>query len=140
MSEHADPPASNTAGELPPATAHSSPVISSLPPCTRPLLPCLPSIRTPYNPDIYNTYYHAPLPASSIPTITKLNGRNYRTWAINMELVLRRHQVWDLIHDILPLLVERSYVWKDQDLLAKSEIVWSCEPDVQALLSRCTSA
>ena len=89
MSEHADPPASNTAGELPPATAHSSPVISSLPPCTRPLLPCLPSIRTPYNPDIYNTYYHAPLPASSIPTITKLNGRNYRTWAINMELVLR---------------------------------------------------
>ena len=108
MSEHADPPASNTAGELPPATAHSSPVISSLPPCTRPLLSCLPSIRTPYNPDIYNTYYHAPLPASSIPTITKLNGRNYRTWAINMELVLRRHQVWDLIHDILPLLVERS--------------------------------
>ena len=91
MSDSADPPASNAAGELPPATAHASPVISSLPPHARPLLPSLPSRRTPYNPDTYDTYYYAPLPASSIPAITKLNGRNYCTWATNMELVLRRH-------------------------------------------------
>ena len=116
-----------------------APAVSSRPPALSSRTPASRS-RTLYNPDLYDTYYHAPLPASSIPAITKLNGRNYRTWATNMELVLRRHQVWDLIQDILPPIAERSYVWEDKDLLAKSEILWSCEPDVQTHLSRCITA
>ena len=95
---------------------------------------------TPYNPDFDDTYYQPPSPVSSIPTIPKLSGGNYRSWATNIELVLRRHQVWSFVRDIPPTENARSHAWDEKDLLARSEILWSCEPDIQCLLCRCTTS
>ena len=95
---------------------------------------------TPYNPDFEDTYYLPPPAVSSLPAIPKLSGPNYRSWVTNVELVLRRHQEWSFVQDVPPSPNARSHAWDEKDLLARSEIMWSCDPDVQCLLSRCTTA
>ena len=108
----ADPPADNDIPVIPitgnPANPANSRPANSRPANPRPSRP-FSLHRTDYQHDFQDTYYVAPMPASSIPAITKLNGKNYRTWSTNMELVLRRHQVWSLIREPLPHPRERSY-------------------------------
>ena len=103
---------------------------------------CPPRFRppTPYNHNFDDTYYQPPPAVSSLPTIPKLSGKNYRSWATNVELILRRHQVWSFVRDVPPPTHERSHAWDEKDLLARSEIMWSCEPSIQDLLSHCSTA
>ena len=96
---------------------------------------------TPYNAHFGDMYYHPQAPVSSIPAIPKpTGGQNFCSWVTNIELVLRRHQVWDFVLKKPPPPNERSFTWDEKDLLARCEILWSCDPDIQNLLTHCATA
>ena len=75
--------------------------------------PCPPRIHpsTPYNHHFNDTYYQPSSAVSSLRAIPKLSSKNYRSWVTNVELVLRRHQVWAFVRDVPPPPNECSHAW-----------------------------
>jgi len=53
----------------------------------------------------------------SKPTPVKLEGaKNYRSWAKDMEMVMLRMKVWDLVTQEPPAEVQRDEAWKEKNI------------------------
>lgn len=73
--------------------------------------------------------------SSAARSVPKLTERNYKTWARDMEFVLKRLDVWELISNPVPHPKERSHYWDEKNLLAISKIHLTCEPEQQNIIA-----
>lgn len=55
--------------------------------------------------------------------IEKLNGSNWQTWNIRMEMLLARDDLWDVVKNEIPVEKDRTTAWKTSDRKAKATII-----------------
>ena len=76
----------------------------------------------------------------SKPTPVKLEvARNYRSWAKDMEMVMLRMKAWNLVTQEPPAEEDRTDLWLEKDIWARSEIHLWCSPDQQDLIHNTTT-
>jgi len=95
---------------------------------------------TPFQYDDLSHHNSEPSNALAISSqkIPKLNDKNYKIWCRDIEFILQRLGVWEIITDLTPTAYDRSPQWNDRNLLALSEIliedIRSCSPPRSTML------
>ena len=74
--------------------------------------------------------------ADSVTSVTKLNGSNYRTWSVQIRLLLEQRHVWRMVSDNRPAeptdTSSTEYLeWEMKEETARSTILLSLEERLQ---------
>lgn len=79
--------------------------------------------------------------------ISALDGTNYRSWAFSMKMLLKAHELWEVIEeeeqqseDGNTVRVKRDAKWKKKDQLALSNIALAVKPSEQEHIYNCQTA
>jgi len=86
--------------------------------------------------------------ASMFERIAALDGTNYRSWAFALKMLLKAHELWEVIEDeeFDELSKEEkakkmeAQKWKKKDQLALSNIALAIKPSEQENIYNCTTA
>lgn len=73
-------------------------------------------------------------------SIAKLNGSNWQTWKVRVEMLLAREDLWSIVEDPLPDEDERDDDWKKSDKRAKATIILLIEDSQLSLVKNCAFA
>jgi len=65
--------------------------------------------------------------------IAKLDGPNYQSWKLDMQMVLIKKGVWDFLGELLMVGEERQ--WRRGQQLGLAEIYLACEPEQKQVIS-----
>jgi len=79
--------------------------------------------------------------------IAALDGTNYRSWAFSLKMLLKAHELWEVIEDEEDELDEAGKAkkmdnpkWRKKDQLALSNIALALKPSEQEHIYSCTTA
>lgn len=73
-------------------------------------------------------------------SIPKLNGQNWQTWKVRVEMLLCREDLWYVVEDGVPDEDDRSDNWKKDDRKAKATIVLLLDDCQLPLVKNCAFA
>lgn len=73
-------------------------------------------------------------------SIAKLNGCNWQTWKVRVEMLLARDDLWGIVEDALPDEAGRTEEWKKNDRKAKATIILLLEDSQLSLVKNCVFA
>jgi len=88
------------------------------------------------------------LATSVFERIAALDGTNYRSWAFALKMLLKAHELWEVIEDEELEMLEDGEKkkkmdapkWKKKDQLALSTIALSLKPSEQEHIHGCATA
>src|SRR5579862_9092423 len=81
--------------------------------------------------------------------IAALDGTNYRSWAFSMKMLLKAHELWEVIEGeeqqsedrtAIRVTVKKDAKWKKKDQLALSNIALAVRPSEQEHIHDCGTA
>lgn len=72
--------------------------------------------------------------------IPKLNGQNWQTWKVKLEMLLCREDIWNVVADEVPAEADRTAAWNSADRKAKATIVLLLEDSQLALVKNSVHA
>src|SRR5271154_4037620 len=84
--------------------------------------------------------------------IAALDGTNYRSWAFALKMLLKAHELWEVIEDeeeegdeeegtqVVRVSAKAEKAWKREDQLALSNIALALKPSEQENIYSCTTA
>lgn len=78
--------------------------------------------------------------ADSRFAFAKLNGTNWQTWKVRVEMLLQREDLWTVVSEPFPLEEGRDDEWRNADRKAKATLVLLLEDSQLSLIKNCTSA
>lgn len=78
--------------------------------------------------------------SSSQFSIEKLNGRNWQSWKVRIEMLLSRDDLWYIVSDDLPGEEDRDDSWKKDNKKAKATIILLLEDSQLPLVKNCVFA
>lgn len=73
-------------------------------------------------------------------SIAKLNGSNWQTWKVRVEMLLSRDDLWNIVENALPEEANRTEEWKKNDRKAKATIILLLEDSQLSLVENCVFA
>lgn len=72
--------------------------------------------------------------------IPKLNGHNWQTWKVKLEMLLCREDIWYVVTEEIPDEADRNAIWKSADRKAKATIVLLLEDSQLAIVKNSVHA
>lgn len=68
--------------------------------------------------------------------ITRLNGTNWQTWKVRIEMMLQREDLWEVVQDAVPEVTARDDEWVKADRKAKATIILAIEDNQLPLVKK----
>lgn len=72
--------------------------------------------------------------------IPKLNGQNWKTWKVKLEMLLCREDIWNVVAEEIPVDADRTAAWNSADRKAKATIVLLLEDSQLAIVKNSVHA